>query len=341
MNTFWWIFNAALVLTTSLAHAGTSEVTVGSQTVTTHFEAYGQIEPIAILPVRAAKTGIVTGIKILPGASLKAGQALGKLGGPEIQALISQRKAELNSAQAQLVSAKKSLTFRQQQFKSQLATRLQIFRAESVVAQAQSVFDTAKAQLRGLRETITLKAPVDGIVLSVDAADGERVTASQPVITLQPANRLWLRAAYYGTDAVAIHVGMSGQFFPADGGKPLPVKVSTVFAALMPDGGESVGLLATRPVPGWRNGAYGTVTLNGPSRSLEVIPTRALILDQGQWWVLVHTASGNHPQRVTPGPARGWQTFIEHGLEPGMEVVVENAYLEFHRSISQHYQQPD
>jgi len=42
-----------------------------------------------------------------------------------------------------------------------------------------------------------------------------------------------------------------------------------------------------------------------------------------------------------PGPARGWQTFIERGLEPGAQVVVENAYLEFHRGISKNYQPPD
>ena len=76
-------------------------------------------------------------------------------------------------------------------------------------------------------------------------------------------------------------------------------------------------------------------------RSLVAVPTRALILDQGQWWVLVHTANGNQPRLVTPGPARGWQTFIERGLEPGAEVVVENAYLEFHSGISKNYQPPD
>ena len=76
-------------------------------------------------------------------------------------------------------------------------------------------------------------------------------------------------------------------------------------------------------------------------RSLVSVPTRALVLDQGQWWVLVHSSTGDHRQAVVPGPARGWRTFIERGLEPGVQVVVENAYLEFHLGISKNYQPPD
>ena len=68
------------------------------------------------------------------------------------------------------------------------------------------------------------------------------------------------------------------------------------------------------------------------------IPTRALILDRGKWWVMVHTPHGNHPRQVTPGPARGWNTFITHGLPAGSQVIVNNAYLLFHASIAEHYQ---
>ena len=89
------------------------------------------------------------------------------------------------------------------------------------------------------------------------------------------------------------------------------------------------------------NGEFGTVTLNAPQRRLVAVPTRSLILDQGKWWVMVHTAQGDRPQAVVPGPTLGWQTFLERGLNPGTQVVVENAYLLFHRGISKGYQLPD
>ena len=321
--------------------ADTNFVTVQSQTVTNHFEAYAQVEPIAVLPVRVAQAGLVGGLEIVPGAAVQAGQKLAELDGPEIQALLVQNEAAFEQRTNQPAVSPESLAIQNQQLASHLVTRQTILQAESAVAQAQAAFDTAQAQLRALQQTITLKAPVDGTVLAVNAADGERVSTGETILTLQAADKLWLKAAYYGADAAAIQVGMSGQFFPADGGDPVPVKVCTVFGALTPDGGESVGLLATTPSPSWLNGESGSVTLDGTVRLLVAVPTRSLILDQGQWWVLVHSATGDRPQVVAPGPARGWQTFIERGLEPGAEVVVENAYLEFHSGISKNYQPPD
>lgn len=324
-----------------VCRADTNFVTAQSQIITNHFGAYAQVEPVAVLPVRVAEAGVVGGLEIVPGNAVQAGQKLAELGGPEIEALLAQDEAAVNNARTNLVSAQELVRIQRQQLASHISTQQTILQAESATAQAQANFDSAQAQLQALRQTITLKAPANGTVLAINATDGERVGVGQTVLTLQPADKLWLKAAYYGTDAAAIQTGMTGQFFPADGGEPVPVKVSTVFGALAPDGGEFVGLLATTTSPSWLNGETGTVTLDGIARSLVAVPTRALILDQGQWWVLVHTAKGNHPQIVTPGPARGWQTFIERGLEPGAEVVVENAYLEFHRDVSSRYQPPD
>lgn len=337
----WRILIPVLLSAVGVAQADTHVVTVQAETVASRFEAYAQVEPIAVLPVRAVEAGTVAGLRIVPGTAVHAGQKLAVLGGPEIQALLARDQAAVNSARTDLLAARKTLTIQRQQLTSHLITRRVLLQAESAVAQAQAALDTAQARLRASRQTITLKAPSDGIVLAVDAADGERVAVGQPILTLQAAHRLWVKAAYYGSDAAAIRAGMTGEFSPADGGEAIPVMVDTVFGALSPDGGESVGLAATTPSPGWYNGESGTVTLKGPTRSLVAVPTRALILDQGHWWVLVHTSQGDQRQVVVPGPTRGWRTFIERGLEPGAEVVVENAYLEFHRGISKSYQPPD
>ena len=103
-------------------------------------------------------------------------------------------------------------------------------------------------------------------MLAVNAADGERVSTGETILTLQPADKLWLKAAYYGADAAAIQTGMTRTIFSRRRRRARSVKVCTVFGALTPDGGESVGLLATTPSPSWLNGESGSVTLNGPVR---------------------------------------------------------------------------
>lgn len=321
-------------------------VTVRSQPVTTHYYAYARVEPIAGSPVRAAEAGILGKLAVVPGARVEAGQALGELGGPEIEALLTRREGAVRDANAQLAAAKRTLAGERERLTAQLSTQRTVAQAESAVTAAHSALEDARAQLRAARKMRTLRAPSAGIVIEVDATDGQRVTAGQTILTLQANDRLWLKATYYGADAKAIHVGMAGQFSPTSGGAPIPVRVVTVFGSLASDGGESVGLLrkgasgAGTPAP-WLNGEFGPVTLNGPTHSMVGVPTRALILDDAQWWVLVHTPQGDRRRAVVPGPTRGWQTFLEQGLRAGQEVVVQNAFLEYHEGISGRYQPPD
>jgi len=194
--------------------------------------------------------------------------------------------------------------------------------------------------LREAQNLCILRAPAGGAVLALNAADGERLSAGQTVLTLQADNRLWLKATYRAADVRAIRVGMRGTFVPTGDSAPVAVQVASVFATIDRGGGESVGLRATT-TPHWLNGEFGTVTLIGPERRLIAVPTRALILDQGHWWVLLHTPHGERPQAVVPGPTRGWQTFIDSGLAAGAQIVVENVYLQFHRGVSKSYQPPD
>jgi RND family efflux transporter MFP subunit len=353
---------AMLILRCVAVHAATSNpstiasnasvagtVTVHAQPVAQAFPAYGEVQLITPLPLSAAEPGIVSQMRVVPGSAVKAGDALAKLTGPEIQSLLISRQGAYRSTRTQLAAAERSLAIARRQFSVQLSTRQAVAAAESAVAGAKGAFDTAQSERTVAQELRTLRAPSAGTVLAVNAAEGERVMAGQTVFTLQTTNRLWLAAAYYGVDAAAIRVGMGGHFQPASGGPSVPVKVAAVSAALAPDGGASVGLVATdrhvphgrRPPAPWLNGERGTVTLTGPTEQLVAVPTRALILDQARWWVLVQTSQGIRQQAVVPGPTRGWETFIEQGLSPGQQIVVENAYLEFHRGISLRYTPPD
>lgn len=320
---------------------GAGYMTAQLATVTPHLEAYGQVEPIAVLPVSAAETGVVTGLQILPGMRVRTGQALAHLNGPEIQSLLMQSEADVRSASAQLAASQKNLAIQQQQLASHLSTRQAVHQAEGAVAQAQTSFDNAQSRLKAARQMMILSAPASATVLALNATNGELVNAGQPILTLQIANRLWLKAAYYGADLSKIRVGMTGMFSPADGSESVPVQVTAVFGSLTAGGGESIALVPATPGIQWINGEFGKVTLNAPPRKLVAVPTRSLILDQGKWWVMVHTPQGDRPKAVEPGPAKGWNTFIERGLAPGTLVVVNNAYLLFHSSISEHYQIPD
>jgi RND family efflux transporter MFP subunit len=309
--------------------------------VTPHLIAYAQVEPISVAPVDAAETGVVSGLHVVPGTHVRAGQELAHLGGPTLQAQLLQSEANLRSARSQLDTAQKLLAIARQQLSSHLTTRQAVHQAESAEAQAQTALDNAQSRLQSVRQMMTLTAPGGGLVLALNSADGQLVNAGQAVVTLQLDGRLWLRASYYGPELRSIRTGMMGRFTPSDGSAPMRVRVCSIPGVMTAGGGESIALCSAQASASWFSGEAGRVSLDLPQRRLVTVPTRALILDQGQWWVMVHTAKGAHRQQVVPGPTDGWNTFIESGLAPGTQVIVKNAYLLFHSSKAEQFQIPD
>ncbi len=311
------------------------------QTIATQISAFARVEPRARLRLNAGIAGTLRDLAVQPGDEVTAGAVLGHLTGPSVDSLLATRQAALASAEASLSAAQQELTIEREKAASRLSTREAVDKAAAALTGAQSKRDSARAQLSAAEEMAELRAPQPGRVLALGAADGERVAEGETILTLLPDSSLWLRAAVYGADAGALRSGMPGEFVPAAGGGAIPVKLRAVLGALNRDGGRTVYLVASGDAPHWLDGEAGTVTIDAGSATGVAVPTRALILDQARWWVLVHTDAGDQPQPVTPGPSRGALTLIESGLSPGAAVVVANAYLEFHRGIGEHYQPPD
>lgn len=323
------------------ASAGNATIAAKSVMVTHRLQAYARVAPISLAELRAAASGSIESVKAIPGQKVKAGDVLGYLAGPEIAALLMQHRNAVASGRASLQAAQRSLAIARENRAVKLATRESVFAAEATVAQDRAQLSSAEAALNSVENSATLRAPASGTIVSLAVADGERVATGQVLLTVQPEGHLWIEAEYYGADAQALRPGLSGQFVPADGAAPLPVAVASIIPVMRPDGGVPVGL---RPVAGdihLVSGAAGTVILDGPQHRAVAVPTQALILDGGEWWVLVRTPKGDEHRRVTPGDSRGNDTVIESGLEPGTEVIVGNAYLEFHRNVSKRYQPPD
>ncbi|HVC11148.1 MAG TPA: efflux RND transporter periplasmic adaptor subunit [Burkholderiales bacterium] len=336
-----WLAALALALSCGAARADGGVVAARAASVAPTLSAFARVEPVALARLNAASAGIVAGLRAVPGDRVEAGAALGRLAGPEIGALLAQRRSALAAAQAALGAARQALAAARQDEGLRLATRETVAQAEAAAIRARVQRDAAKSRLAAARAAADLRAPATGTILTLDAADGERLVQGQTILTVQPADGLWLRAALYGRAARQVHAGMTGRFAPAGGGASIAVRVRSVFGALQPDGARAVGLVALGGQPEWINGEAGSVALEAAKKTFAEVPTRALILDRGQWWVLVRGAHGDERRTVTPGPSRGEWTLIERGVEPGTQVVVENAYLEFHRDVARRYQPPD
>lgn len=336
-----WFVAACVILGATSAIASGGTVVAQTRSWTPSVMGYARVAPIAVIEVRARATGIVQNLHVLPGDHVSLGAPLGGLGGADIQSLLAQRKAAEDQAQANVEAAKKALKIGHQTGSERLTTHLTLIQARASLARTEALLAQAKAEFLAARNAQLYTAPVDGTVLSVRVGNGSSVQAGQTLLTLQADGKLWLYATFYGQDAVAVQAGMRGEFKPTDRHAAIGVRVRSIIGPVAADGGESVAMLPIDSQAAWRNGEAGTVRLRGVAQKAVMIPTSALILDQGRWWVLVHEQGKDQRRQVTPGVQRGDWTVISDGVKSGEAVVVTDAYLRFHKNFARQYQAPD
>ena len=313
--------------------------TVETREAAPKYTAYAAVEPITTIVVSSVVAGAVEGFTAVPGASLRAGATVAKIAGPEQVAEIEGARSAVARSDAAVRLAESTAESVRSTYPD-LTTRQQLDNARAAVAEARAALGKARAELSNQETAATVRAPAAGTVLETFVANGDRVAAGSPLLRLQPSGGLWVRGSFYGADAGAVSVGMKGRFEPADGSPPVPVQVRSVLAPLQRDGGRGVGCEATGG-PALESGEMGTLELSGPRRAWAAVPSPALIMDGGRWWVLVEGGDGPQRRAVEVGRSMDGWTLIENGLTPGERVVVTDAYLIFHREFGKHYQPPD
>jgi membrane fusion protein, heavy metal efflux system len=315
-------------------------VAATSATFTPHVTAFANVQGGSPIIITAPQPGIVTGLTLLPGASVTANEEVAHLDGPQISAAEVQTEAALSAAQSAQRAAQFSLLAEQQKVQQHLSTNQLVAQARGALAAADAQTAIAQANVKMFQETITLHSPMAGVVQSVTVTNGDLLAADQAVLIVQPFSATWLKAVFYGSDANLVLPGTTGIFLPDGGGNPVKLIARGALGVSQAGGGMPVALAATGTgvlTPG----LSGTVTLNLPPQTVTIVPSDALILDQGKWWLMLHDATGDHPAVVVPGPAEGFNTVIKSGLTPGEDVIVTNAYLLYHRGIAALYQPPD
>lgn len=324
----------------SLAAATT--VTVHAQDFAPRFPAFARVAPITDATLRAGSDGRLQSLDVVPGDHLQSGQRIGVIGGVEVRARLASDRARLDAARDNASALHDALDAQRQELAQRLSTHQAYDRAAGAYARARAQRVSALQTWRKDRALTVLHAPASGSVLTVLAHAGERVHADQALVRMQPADALQLAAEVYAPDVRRqLHVGMRGRFMPDDGSPAIAVRITQLPPNLHDDGGQPVRLSRDVHTPDWISGETGTVYLRGRSERRILVPTRALILDRGQWWVLLHTPAGDRRHAVTPGTRQGSRTVILKGLKPGMVVIVDHAYRRFHRNIAHRYQVQD
>lgn len=323
-----------------VAEATPDWVTVHAQTFTPTQSVYATTAAVTTLPVMSRCAGtLVVASSSLSGAVLSAHAPLARLQGTLYQAQQTQSQANLAQSQVQVQSTERLQRIAQAELARHLATEQMVLRATSAVAVAQAELRTAQARWASVRDCGVIEAPVAGQLLDWTASTGQRVEPGQMLGRLLPSAGVWLTAHLFDVSAVALTPGRTAEFVPEDGA-PIRVRLVSVVPPETAGAGIQTNWVPVSAHP-FSLGLFGHLVLTEPVQTRVMVPTRALILDQGQWWLMLHTHQGDVRRSVVPGVAQGWLTTIEHGVAAGDSVVVRGAYLAYHHAIAQAYQPPD
>ena len=198
------------------------------------------------------------------------------------------------------------------------------------------LWDISDAQIRQIvssgraQRTITLHAPVSGVVVEKNVLAGQAVQAGQPLYTIADLSEVWVEAEMREADAGLVREGDAATVhvaaFP---GRQIVGRIEYVYPTLQEQARTLKARIAV-PNPDGRlkPGMYATVEMRAPRRIALTVPASAVLHTGERQIVFVDMGAGRLiPHEVVTGRVAGDYVEVLSGVEPGQRVVTSAQYL--------------
>jgi|SRR5690606_22978686 len=198
------------------------------------------------------------------------------------------------------------------------------------------LWDISEAQIDQIlrsgqpQRTLTLYAPVSGIVIDKNVLAGQAVQAGQPLYTIADLTEVWVEAELRQADAGLVQEGAPATVdFAALPGRSLSGRVEYVYPTLQEQARTLKARIAVpNPEGRLKPGMYATVRLGTPERTALTVPSQAIVNTGERRIVFVDMGGGSlMPHEVEIGRIAGDYSEVLAGLEPGQRVVTSAQYL--------------
>jgi cobalt-zinc-cadmium efflux system membrane fusion protein len=284
----------------------------------------------ALSTVGAVVAGRLGKINVQVGDHVKAGTALATLESTEA----AQMRADVARAKAELKRAEDRA--KRQALMKRSCVGLEMERAEADVQlwQARADYERSMQAVRllgsGTGQSVVLRAPIDGMVLRVNASIGAAVEAGAVLFELGEPGALWIVADVFDNDLALIEKGAKATMQFSALPEPVYGHVAALSAAMQTDlrrGAVYIALDDANVI--LKPGMFARASIEaGGSRRIVLPTTAVLIKDKKQTVVYVETVDGLfEPRNVVIGQARDGQVPMLEGLGEGERVVVSGALL--------------
>lgn len=298
-----------------------------------HLPAQVKADAERTVAVAAPAAGIVQAVHVSPGSVVRKGDALVTLQSPDV----AQWRADAASARQRVLLAESVYRRERKLWDEQISARQDMEAAETALREARIAAQAARQRLAALgiadgsmqTASVTLRAPLAGIVIERPAVAGQAVDGSTALLTIADLSRVWIEAAVASGDLAQVAPGMPATVSAA----ALPGEVAGSVSYVGPVLGEATRMATARvtlpnPALRLRPGMLATVDLLGqPLNAPVTVANDAIQTIHERTVVFVRTPAGFRATPVLVGRSDGKRSEIVKGLAAGTRYASAGSYL--------------
>lgn len=288
--------------------------------------------PKALSAVTAPFAGRVATVAVEPGQRVKRGATLFTIESADVLGL----RTSLAQARLKLRLADEVLARQNEMVKKGVGLEVERFEAEMKAREARGELERAErnAALAGAGEgtQVRVRAPVDGVVVSVKAAPGATVQpAGDALVEIGDPHGLWVVADVPEGEVGQITNAKSAEVTISALNLTLPGRISGIAPRSDAETRRTPFYVELERAPAeLRAGLLVRVSVLGTASEADIwLPVTAVLLkDRGRRIVYVEDKSGRFIAReVEVGDERGGRVRLLKGVQPGERVVMRGALL--------------
>lgn len=307
--------------------------------------------------IRSLSTGVITGVMVRRGDRVAAGQPLLTYDNVELgQTMAGYRSAlaALESARGETEVARLALERADRLVEIGGIAQAEHQRRKAEYAAAQAAVRSSEAQLANLRQTLarfgmsegalkegttdaptgarsTLRAPFAGVVLEVQAVNGETVSPERELATVADLSTVWIQGDVYERDLASVAEGRGARVVTdAYPDEPFDCRVTYVSQALDPQTRTAkLRCEAKNPNGRLRLQMFARLEIpTGAAREVVAIPREAVQQIDGEPSVFIRTGDASFERRpVRLGATTDEWAEVIAGVRRGEHVVTTGAVM--------------
>lgn len=180
----------------------------------------GLVSPEKQTEVKSEVSALIAQVKVQPGDQVTKGQVLAELDRRELESQVNEASLRIESTRLQAEKTRQDLARKEGLHQAHLATE-QVFQDARIdTALADNAFKLEQARLETLRQQLTkttILAPMDGIVLSVDAIEGAVIVGANstssgtPLLKIANLSRLLVKTEVNEVDVSRLQADLPVQ----------------------------------------------------------------------------------------------------------------------------------